>query len=360
MSVDRRRFVVTSVCGFAALAGAARAQGLATLGRDADGYRTVTPGRAFDFPADHGPHPGYRIEWWYVTANLQGPDGTPYGLQWTLFRSALAPERGDAPSRGGGWGAPYLWLGHAAVTTPDAHYSAERFARGAVGQAGVDAAPFRAFIDEWSFEADGEDLREARLAAASDAFAYAVVLNAPRAPVLQGADGYSVKSPEGQASYYYSQPFFDLEGALTINGARIPVTGAAWMDREWSSRLLSDTQTGWDWFSLHLKSGAKVMAFRLRDTAADDFLAGTWIDADGTTAPLASDALRLTPLRTVRVAGRRFPTRWRVEIPARGLDVTVAALNDDSFMETSVPYWEGPVRIDGAGGGVGYLEMTGY
>jgi len=29
-------------------------------------------------------------------------------------------------------------------------------------------------------------------------------------------------------------------------------------------------------------------------------------------------------------------------------------------MDTSIPYWEGPVRVTGSHTGRGYLEMTGY
>jgi predicted secreted hydrolase len=121
---------------------AALAQGFAGLGTDADGFALPDRGGA-EFPADHGAHPDYRIEWWYLTANLTGPDGTPYGMQWTLFRTALAPREG----RGGT--APQLWMGHAAVTTPDAHHVAERLARGGIGQAGVTSDPFAAWIDDW-------------------------------------------------------------------------------------------------------------------------------------------------------------------------------------------------------------------
>ena len=138
------------------------AQGLAGLGTDADGFAVPERGTAFDFPADHGPHPDYRIEWWYLTANLQAADGTPFGLQWTLFRSALAP--GERP----GWQSPQVWFAHAAVTTPEAHYATERFARGGVGTAGVEAAPFRAWIDEWVLE--GPDFDTLRMTAAGPAF----------------------------------------------------------------------------------------------------------------------------------------------------------------------------------------------
>ena len=40
-------------------------------------------------------------------------------------------------------------MGHAAVTRADPHRFSEIFARGGVGQAGVDAKPFQAWIDAW-------------------------------------------------------------------------------------------------------------------------------------------------------------------------------------------------------------------
>ena len=80
----------------------ANAQGFAGLGSDSAGFSVPAPNPTFDFPRDHGPHDDYRIEWWYVTANLRSADGTAYGLQWTLFRSALAP------TGGAGWAAPQL------------------------------------------------------------------------------------------------------------------------------------------------------------------------------------------------------------------------------------------------------------
>ncbi|MDB5504635.1 MAG: iron transporter permease, partial [Tardiphaga sp.] len=97
--------------GLAALGlGGARAmaQGFAGLGRDADGFASVVPGRALVFPADHGPHPEYRIEWWYLTANLVDAAGAAYGAQWTLFRQAMAPG-----AQGEGWANPQIWMGHA-------------------------------------------------------------------------------------------------------------------------------------------------------------------------------------------------------------------------------------------------------
>ncbi|MEM7632264.1 MAG: lipocalin-like domain-containing protein [Pseudomonadota bacterium] len=329
------------------------AQGFAGLGTDAEGFAVPERGTTFDFPADHGPHPDYRIEWWYLTANLTSADGTPYGLQWTLFRSALAP--GERP----GWQSPQVWFAHAAVTTPEAHFATERFARGGVGTAGVEAAPFRAWIDEWALE--GPDFDTLRMTAAGPAFRYDMALEAQGPLIFHGDAGFSVKSDEGQASYYYSQPFYRISGTLHLPEGSVAVTGTAWLDREWSSQPLSGRQAGWDWFSLSFDDGTKLMGFQLRNR--DDsagYSSGTWIRPDGTTESLPNGAFTAAPLATHSVAGRDVPVQWQVAVPDRGIDVTVAAMNPDAWMGLSIPYWEGPVSVSGSHAGIGYLEMTGY
>lgn len=332
-------------------------QGFAGLGTEADGFSVPQPGTAFNFPADHGPHPDYRIEWWYLTANLQAADGTDYGVQWTLFRSALAPEERSS------WSSPQLWMGHAGLTTRTQQFVAERLARGGIGQAGVTAAPFAAWIDNWQMAGraapEADALSALDLRAAGQNFSYELALDAKGPLVPQGVQGYSVKSEKGQASYYYSQPFYRVTGTLTLPAGAIAVTGQAWLDHEWSSQPLAEDQTGWDWFSLHFDSGEKMMGFRLRDEGAG-FTSATWIGADGRPQPQAPGALRVTPLETAAVAGRSVPIRWRVELPEKGVDVTTWALNPQAWMDTRFPYWEGPIRIEGSHAGRGYLEMTGY
>ncbi|MBI6630473.1 lipocalin-like domain-containing protein [Pontibaca salina] len=336
------------------LAGSAHAQGFAGLGTTADGFAIPQRGTALSFPRDHGPHPKYRIEWWYLTATLQGEDGRDYGIQWTLFRSSLAPRDGQ------GWETPQLWMAHAALTTPDAHYLDERLARGGIGQAGVSIAPFHAYIDNWEMQGhEGSGISDLTLSASGPEFAYDLTLKAAGPLVLHGDGGYSVKSAAGQASYYYSQPHYEGRGTITLPEGEIAVSGLGWLDREWSSQPLASDQTGWDWFSLSFDSGARMMGFRLRDDMSG-YTSATWIAPDGNTSALPDGALKLTPLAASSVAGREVPTRWRVELPARDLDVTVSALNPQSWMDTSFPYWEGPVTVSGSHMGRGYLEMTGY
>ncbi len=342
---------------WSAMAGVAFGQGFAGLNENPDGYSVPSLGRVLAFPGDHGEHRGYRIEWWYVTANLQGDDGADYGAQWTLFRTSLAP------SGGSGWSTPQLWMGHAAITTTKQQFVAERLARGGIGQSGVSASPFSAWIDNWQLLGTATPTADAisslEMTATGLDFSYVLKLHTKTPVVLQGFGGFSVKSAQGQASYYYSQPFYDVSGTLNLPSGPVKVTGKAWLDHEWSSQPLAKDQTGWDWFSLHFKTGEKLMGFRLRDQGAG-FTSATWIGADGKPEPQSSGALKVTPLEISTVAGRSIPTRWRVQLPAHGVDVTTTSLNPNAWMATQIPYWEGPMRFDGSHHGEGYVEMTGY
>jgi len=275
---------------------------------------------------------------------LTGEDGRDYGVQWTLFRSALAPT------------GPQVWMGHFGLTTPEAHFSGERFARGGVGQAGVDPAPFDAWIDDWSLSGDSFDAL--RLRAQTPEAGYDLSLTAQGPLVFHGDNGFSIKSDSGMASYYYSQPFYEVAGTLDLPDGPMQVTGKAWLDREWSSQPLEGDQEGWDWFSLHLEDGYRLMAFALRGGAG--FHYASWIAPDGSLTPYYGAAIGLTPLVTSEVEGREVPTTWRLTLPAEQVDVTVEAVNPDSWQSTIFPYWEGPVRGTGSHAATGYLEMTGY
>jgi predicted secreted hydrolase len=356
--ISRRALVGTAIV--LGLGGkAALAQGFAGFGQKAEGFAPVVPGKTFAFPADHGAHPDFRIEWWYVTANLKDSAGAALGLQWTLFRLAMQPG-----ARQEGWANQQLWMGHAAVTRADTQRYSEKFARGGVGQADVEVKPFQAWIDSWQMRGldrmRDDTIAPLELSASGADFSYSLRLDADRALVLQGDAGYSRKSERGQASYYYSQPFFKAAGSITIDDKPVDVTGQAWMDREWSSQPLASDQTGWDWFSLHLNSGEKLMLYRLRQKDGRNNLFGNWIAPDGRSVEIASPDNSITPTAFSDVEGRKIPTGWRITIPAHALRIESVPLNPKSWMGTSLAYWEGPISFEGSHSGVGYLEMTGY
>lgn len=354
----RRRSLLAGLAALPAapLAAQVNGAGFAGLGGAAPDYAPVVRGHALAFPRDHAAHPRFRIEWWYVTAVLVAQDdGAMLGCQWTLFRNALSPT-----PEASGWENRQLWMGHAAATSATAHHAAERFARGGIGQAGVRPAPFAAWIDDWRLAGPGAGYDRLRMTAADARFAFDLALTAEGPLVLQGEAGFSQKAERGQASYYYSQPFFAAEGTLRIEDRDRAVRGSAWLDREWSSQPLDADQTGWDWFSLKLDDGARVMLYRIRHREGRDSFTGGWVEPDGATTLLAKGDAALEPVGWAEVAGRRTPVRWRVAVPSRNFEAQTAPLNPQAWNALTVPYWEGPVTVSGPRPGVGYLEMTGY
>jgi predicted secreted hydrolase len=356
-AITRRSFTAGAL--LSGLGSKAFAQGFAGLGESTNGFEAVVPGRTFSFPADHGPHPAFRIEWWYVTANLVDSSGTAYGAQWTLFRQAVAA---GGPQEG--WANQQIWMGHAAVTRADTHRYAQTFARGGVGQAGVEASPFHAWIDAWEMRGrdamDDANIAPLELSASGADFSYALQLNAERPLVLQGDGGYSRKSLREQASYYYSQPHYQVKGSIVIDDKPADVTGQAWLDREWSSQPLAPDQAGWDWLSLHLATGDKLMLYRMRQTDGQHYGSGKWFARDGSTTLLATSDITMTPQAFTEIEGRKIPTAWHIAIPRLGFAIDCTPLNPRSWMGTSFPYWEGPISFGGSHTGLGYLEMTGY
>jgi len=327
---------------------------------DASGFAQVTPGKVFEFPVDHGTHPDYRIEWWYLTANLKDSKGRHWGLQWTLFRQALSP---DAVRQG--WSNNQLWMAHAAISTPEGHQFEQRFARGGIGQADVNIDPnFEAWIDDWSWTSETTLLFPSRLKFNIDGSSIEMQLNSSSQWVLHGDNGYSQKSQQGQASYYYSQPQIEIKG--TIDGHQL--SGSAWLDREWSSQPLAENQQGWDWFSLHLDDGNKLMLYRLRHDDGEHWLSGSWVDPVGNHQHLDSGMIKMSAqanreIETDHQNRLELPLDWQVSLPGLNRQLYINPLYDQQWMGARFPYWEGVVLVKDVNGnqvGNGYMELTGY
>ena len=311
-------------------------------------------------PDDHASHPGFSLEWWYFTATLSDADGTPYGLQFTLFRLR------QPKARQSDWSNDQRWLAHTSLHSPDSHYFEEKVARGGVGNAGVSSNPFRAFIDHWQWQSadtalPGEMFPGVLSTSVDDSALLRLSLTTTGPPVRHGGNGYSVKSADGKfRSYYYSQPFIEVSGALTINNQTIDVTGNGWFDHEWTSQLASDQALGWDWLSLSLDDGRKLMAFTMYVEGSDPYTTGTLISPDGVTRTLSADEITLSPTGYEQYAGKKLPVKRLLSIHSEGVELTIAAFKPGQWNPGVVSYYEGRIEATGTQKGVGFLELTGY
>jgi predicted secreted hydrolase len=334
---------------------------------DSQGFAEVIRGKSLEFPRDHAPHPDYRIEWWYITANLEDDLGRHWGLQWTLFRQALNPQ-----PKAEGWGSNQIWMAHAAISTPEGHRFEQRFARGGIGQAGVrdilTYGYFDAWLDDWQWRSQGKTVFPSRLKYSVGETQIDMQLENTADWVLHDDRGYSQKSAPGKASYYYSQPRIRISGSVQIDGKNIALSGSAWLDREWSSQTFAQNQPGWDWFSLHLDDGNKLMLYRLRSEGDDNWLSGSWINQDGEKRHLRSEQIEMTPTatRSITIGENqqiKLPLEWNIKLPGLDREWRVKPLYDDQWMATRFAYWEGVVLVEDSVGrpsGVGYMELTGY
>lgn len=327
----------------------------------------------FDFPADHGAHPSYRLEWWYITGNLDSADGRRFGFQFTLFRNALDAQPVSSPSR---WATNQVYLAHLALTDADQNrfYNDERYSRGALGLAGIDAFPFRAWLEDWRIDAAGNNVCDAcfetRLSAKSHSFGLDLLLRNLKAPVLHGDAGLSRKSnTPGNASYYYSYSRLQTQGELSLEGRTYQVSGESWFDHEWSTSALEETQSGWDWFSIQLSDNTELMLFQLRhrDDPRQNYFYGTLIDSRGNAGQLSGKdfSIETTGTWSSPGSGATYPAGWKISIPAHDIELALTPLMAAQEMDQSFRYWEGAVDASGIRSGRplsgrGYVELTGY
>ena len=298
-------------------------------------YAEVIPGRKLHFPRDHGAHPEYRVEWWYVTGWLE----PALGFQVTFFR-ARPEEEGDNPSR---FNPRQVLFAHAALADPARGRLVhdQRAARAGLSLAEAATDTTAVAIDDWSLVLEGGRYR-ARIPAREFDFDFSFAADAI---VLQGDGGFSRKGHRpNEASYYYSRPHLGVTGRL---GGK-PVSGRAWLDHEWSSAYMAPEATGWDWTGINLFDGGSLMAFRMRDK-------------DGGTH-YAPPGVSFKPRRMWKSprTGVAYPVSMQVN------DLRLVPLMDDQELDsrasTGTIYWEGAVRAyrQKREVGRGYLELTGY
>jgi predicted secreted hydrolase len=327
-------------------------------------FDPVVRGTPLALPRDHGAHPRHRIEWWYITGWLEREGAAPVGFQLTFFR-VRQPAHDASESR---FAPGQILFAHAAVSD-GAHgrlLHAQKIARAGFGLAEASVSDLDVHIDDWSLRREQVPERlQARIAAAD--FGYRLDFT-PTQPVLwQGDAGFSQKAADpAHASHYLSWPQLAVSGTLDIGRRRQRVRGRAWLDHEWSSALMPDGATGWDWLGLNLDDGGALMVFRMRDGEGRAmWAAATLREASGERQFVPAD-IEFTVLRTWLSArtGGRYPVAQTIRVGDRRF--ALQPLMDDQELDSRASsgaiYWEGAVSASEAGRpvGRGYLELTGY
>ena len=333
-------------------------------------FLPLDPKQNISFPRDHGSHDDARVEWWYVTGQLDAASGKRLGYQLTFFRTGIADEPKGA--RTSAFAARDLFLAHFALT--DASVGTFRFAermhRTGVGAASAREDRLDVANEDWRLEEVGGRLV---LFASDGGDELSLLLTPEKPPVLHGENGLSRKGPEPDAvSRYVSLTRLRAEGWRTSGGKSEAVSGLSWFDHEWGSGSIGKGTSGWDWFAMHLLDGRDLMLYRLRGAAgsATAFTSGTLVGKDGRAMPLAARDFTIEETARWKSArsGGDYPARWTIRVPRADISVEVVPLVNDQELVTAkstrVTYWEGACDVTAPGGGAplgrAYVELTGY
>jgi predicted secreted hydrolase len=340
-----------------------------------DSFTPAREGYRYQFPRDHGSHDEFRTEWWYYTGNLTTKDGRAFGYQLTFFRRAMPADQIETfPSK---WSLTQLYLAHFAVSdlTQQRFFYKEKLSRAALGKAGAETGRLHVWIDHWRTEDMDTAAGVSHVLEASDGDLTLALTVVPEKPlVIHGSGGISRKGQQtGQASHYYSFTRLATHGRIAIAGETFEVDGVSWMDHEFGSADLGPDLVGWDWFSLQLADRTELMLYRLRhaDGAADPASSGTFIDPEGRAHVLSLNDYTLEPVSfwTSPRSHARYPQRWRLTVPSRGLSLELIPRMTEQELRTErstqITYWEGAIESTGLSGGkpmtgLGYMELTGY
>lgn len=334
---------------------------------DSEPFPAVVPGVPLQFPRDHGSHPDYRIEWWYVTGWIHTRNPTEsLGFQITLFR---VRPRIDA-SNPSAFTPRQILLGHCAIADP-AHgrlWQEQRIDRATLGLAGADSGDLRVWMQRWLLAREPGAADRYVLQASSTQCGLDLRLSASEPPLPNGAAGYSRKGPKAEsASAYYSEPHLQVSGSIRRDDRRDEVQGEAWLDHEWASEYLDPNAVGWDWVGLNLDDGSALMAFAIRDRQGQRYWASATLRRrDGRVQVFAPDQVDFQPQRRWRSprSGVLYPVAQRLQVGSLAFELR-PLLDDQEFDARATAgalYWEGAVTARDAGtlGGRGYLELTGY
>jgi predicted secreted hydrolase len=335
-------------------------------------FARVQP-RPLVFPRDHGAHPDYRTEWWYLTGwlgtagdtNGAGAAAQPsLGFQVTFFRVRTPIAAGASR-----FSPTQLVIAHAAIADParGALLHDERVQRAAYGLVEASTADTDVRLDRWRLQRDAAS-GDYRGAIPARSFSLEFSAQPTQPLLLQGDQGYSRKGPgPEQASHYYTQPQLAVSATLRRDGVVRALTGRGWLDHEWSSSVLDERAAGWDWIGMNLDDGSALTAFQIRPRVAGPPI-HTYASLRAAGGPLhtfGGGEVAFEPLAQWRSprTNASYAVAQRIRVGDRIFE-TRPLMNDqelDSRASTGAVYWEGASTLLEAGQSVGrgYLEMTG-
>ncbi|HTX13259.1 MAG TPA: lipocalin-like domain-containing protein [Solirubrobacteraceae bacterium] len=328
-----RRACLAAAVALAALAGAAAT--------NADSLPTLQP---VALPRDHGAHPAFQIEWWYTAGTVTAPGGRDFFWFATVWT---------------GEGFRLAKVNVVDLRADRIVLSREYVASGALrpGQTRINVGGFAL-----GWRPTGRFGRWSIAAAVPGAGELQLSLTPIHPYVLNGTDGIVQEGP-GATSAYYSDPRLSAHGTLLLGSDRIAIAGQGWFDHQWGNFLTNTASWHWNWFACQFTKGSDLMLYQFITPAGQPtgVQSGTYVPIHGpVTHPSNFTVTPLPP--TIHPAGATatYPLRWRVDVPAAHLDLTLKSRARHQFITNQYlpSFWEGASTITSGTPGTCIVEST--
>lgn len=315
-------------------------------------------------PQEEAVHPRNSVEWWYFTGHLRDQQGQQYGIEYVFFHFNPSGKR------------DYLMV-NVAVTDPQHQKFHYDYALQPQKRILPDSLPIRLRLpkDGQVWQLDGQEGRyQLRAELPAHPGTGFQLTTTPAKPVLLHAGtGYEQYGNLAKAGYY-SYPRLSTTGTLTLDGQPRQVSGELWYDRQWNCGSVNKRHIAWDWLSIQLDGTRDdLMLYAVHNKKTQEQISGgSLFGPQGENRHLAQQDFQLEPLNYWQspTTGRRYPARWRVQVPSQGYDLTVEPLVPHQELSLNLfkalpnlNYWEGMCRVTGTQHGKpvtgnAYVEMT--
>ena len=302
-------------------------------------------GSVLYFPEDEGYHAAEPIEWWYTNARVKGQStGTDYSFMLTYFSYSVLgfdgfrilnlanEDTGDFYDETQPCNYPLLAEDHLEIGA----------------SVGLGGNP-----ESWVTKTDGQGNLipfEYHISASGAYGALELDYKAVKPPLMVGGTGF-LNQGIANYTYYYSQTILEVTGTLTFLGFSEPVSGIAWIDRQYGDFNPNEDEP-YEWFSLQLSNGMDINLWNVftEDNQIPDTITYRVFSAyvDDTTSVSNSDfdleRLSFAWMPDDQVC---YSQQWRFTADEPALDLVMTVINPNQEVDLPFRFYEGTMEIEG-------------
>jgi len=312
----------------------------------------------------------YSLEWWYWTGHLKTLSGRKFGFSNIVYTGIDL--------------VTYLPLTWSDSTVADLRNGTFNYG----GREAILGLPTKVpngfeftFPHSQVFGGNGTDAIHSVIVDQTSGKRYEVdlAIHSVKKPVQQRADGLV---------YYYSREQMLAVGAIVIDGIPQIVTGTVWFDHQFGDqRDAYQNVTTWQWFGIQLSGNRQLVLYDVqvnenetRPEYASGVIEGTFTDPNCGVTHLTRNDFTITPLGSWQSAWMPpgwgdfqciYPMGWSIQVPSKGIDITVDPYFDAQEIIAPLPapegtltvgdrYWEGDAAVTGSDTGEAFVELTGF